>query len=118
MDAIPAAAADMTRTLPIYFPDKDLMLKIEDYVPPMKEELYDSVLAIDTWNRETLLPPFFYKYFTETFMIPAYTCDTIIQEPKYPGLSTTYSCFCNDGDYHEMPEINFEITGKDFQYDS
>lgn len=77
-DAIPTASADMTRTLPIYFPDKDLMLKIEDYVPPMKEELNDSVLAIDTWNRETLLPPFFYKYFTETFMIPAYTCDTII----------------------------------------
>ena len=41
----------------------------------MKEELNQQVLTVDTWERETQLPPFFYNYFMETFMIPAYTCD-------------------------------------------
>ena len=53
----------------------DLMLKIQDYVPPMKQELEQQVMTIDTWQRGTLLPDFFYEYFTDTFMIPAYTCD-------------------------------------------
>lgn len=51
-------------------------------------------------------------------MIPAYTCDKL--EPSqmaYPGLTDTYSCYCNNGDYHTMPSLNFEIRGKDFQYD-
>ncbi len=58
------------------------MLKIQGYVPPMKEELQDQKLALDTWNRETLLPGFFYEYFTKTFMIPAYTCDKITKSNK------------------------------------
>ena len=51
-------------------------------------------------------------------MIPAFTCDEMrAQDLKYPGLWKTYSCYCNNGDYHTMPSINVEITGKNFQYD-
>ena len=54
----------------------------------------------------------------ENFMIPAFTCDEMrAQDLKYPGLWKTYSCYCNNGDYHTMPSINVEITGKNFQYD-
>ena len=84
----------------------------------MKEELEMQVLALDTWHRETLLPHFFYDYFIDTFMLPAYTCDKMrAQDLSYPGMTSTYSCYCNNGDYHTMPEINFQITGKNFQYD-
>ena len=48
-------------------------------------------------------------------MIQAYTCDLLAEpEDVYPGLETTYSCFCNNGDYHELPDINLEITDEDF----
>ena len=51
-------------------------------------------------------------------MLPAYTCDKMrAQDLSYPGMTSTYSCYCNNGDYHTMPEINFQITGKNFQYD-
>ena len=84
----------------------------------MKEELQKQVMALDTWKRETLLPEFFFKYFMDTFMIPAYTCDKMLPaDLSYPGLSNTYSCFCNNGDYHTMPEINLQVTEKNFQYD-
>ena len=72
----------MTRVEPLYYTRMDLMLKIQGYVPPMKEELDEQRLAVDTWNRETLLPTFFYNYFTKTFMIPAYTCDKISDSSK------------------------------------
>ena len=76
-------------------------------------------MAVDTWKRETLLPEFFFKYFMDTFMIPAYTCDKMVDLPypnglNYPGLTDTYSCFCNNGDYHTMPEINLQVTSKNF----
>ena len=81
----------------------------------MKEELQKQVMALDTWNRETLLPEFFFTYFMDTFMIPAYTCDKMVPaDLSYPGLSDTYSCFCNNGDYHTMPEINLQVTGDNF----
>ena len=51
-------------------------------------------------------------------MLPAYTCDKLApSQMAYPGLQDTYSCYCNNGDYHTMPSLNFEIRGKDFQYD-
>ena len=76
------------------------------------------MLALNTWHRETQLPHFFYNYFMETFMLPAYTCDKMrAQDLSYPGMSSTYSCYCNNGDYHAMPDLNFQITGKNFQYD-
>ena len=34
----------------------------------------------------------------------------------YPGFDHTYSCWCNNGDYHTMPTINFEVTSQDYQY--
>jgi len=47
----------------LYYSGRDLMLKIQNYVPPMKEELEQQVLAVDTWRREVALPSFFYDYF-------------------------------------------------------
>lgn len=94
------------------------MLKIQNYVPPMKEELENQNLEINTWYRETQLPSFFYNYFIQTFMIQAYTCDELSKEEEtYPGMSTTYSCYCNNGDYHTMPDINLEITKQNYQFD-
>ena len=115
---MPTAASDTVFVDPLYYDDIDLLLKIQNYVPPMKEELQKQVMALNTWNRETLLPEFFFKYFMDTFMIPAYTCDKMLaSDLAYPGLSNTYSCFCNNGDYHTMPEINLQVTGDNFQYD-
>ena len=77
-------------------------------------------MAVDTWQRGTLLPEFFYKYFTKTFMIQAYTCDKLASddpEEPYPSMSKTYSCYCNNGDYHTMPFINLEVTGTKMQFD-
>lgn len=67
--AIPTAANDLSFAEPLYYYGMDLMLKIQNYVPPMKEELDTQLLAINTWNRETELPAFFYDYFIDTFMI-------------------------------------------------
>lgn len=76
----------------------------------MKEELEETILALDTWNREVQLPPFYFTYFMETFMISAYTCDQLsAPENQYPGFAKTMSCWCNNGDYHSMPTINFEL---------
>ena len=53
-------------------------------------------------------------------MIQAYTCDILDPnntEENYPSLNQTYSCYCNNGDYHTMPNINLEITGMKTQYD-
>ena len=82
----------------------------------MKEELQTQLLAVNTWYRETQLPNFFYQYFISTFMIQAYTCDKldVVKDVQYPGLSTTYSCYCNNGDYHSMPDINLEIPDLDY----
>lgn len=102
----------------LYYSGSDLMLKIQNYVPPMKEELEEQVLAVDTWRRETVLPSFFFNFFMETFMIPAYTCDKLsASDLQYPGLASTYACYCNNGDYHTMPQINLELSANDFQYD-
>ena len=51
-------------------------------------------------------------------MIPAYTCDKLVgSDFSYPGMADTWSCYCNNGDYHTMPAINFSLRDKDFQYD-
>lgn len=53
-------------------------------------------------------------------MIQAYTCDEIpadSKEESYPSLSMTYSCYCNNGDYHTMPDINLELTDHKTQFD-
>ena len=48
-------------------------------------------------------------------MVPAYTCDKLVQpEYQYPGFTDTFSCYCNNGDYHTMPTVNLEIRQKDF----
>ena len=76
-NAVPDLGLDtaMWRVDPLFYANSDIMLKIENYVPPMREELDQQYLAVDTWNRGTLLPSFFYDYFIDTFMIKAYTCD-------------------------------------------
>lgn len=81
----------------------------------MKEELNQQYIGLDTWNRELQLPEFFFNYFMETFMIPAYTCDKMQKKDlHYPGMTDTYACYCNNGDYHTMPQINFEVATKHF----
>ena len=117
-DAIPTASSTLGYTQPLTYGTLDLMLKIQNYVPPMKEELQTQLLAVNTWYREMQLPDFFYNYFTDTFMIQAYTCDLLSkEEDQYPAMSNTYSCYCNNGDYHTMPAINLEITDKNYQFD-
>lgn len=50
-------------------------------------------------------------------MIQAYTCDKMFpQDLSYPGFSQTYACYCNEGDYHSMPQINFEVTDSSYQF--
>ena len=117
-DAMAEGTSEMNRADPMYYKGADLMLKISNYLPPMREELSDTMLALDTWHRELQLPAYFHKYFMDTFMLPAYTCDKLeASQMQYPGLKDTYSCYCNNGDYHTMPSLNFEIRDKDFQYD-
>ena len=101
----------------VYFEGKALMEKVSNYIPPIKQELESQGLVVDTWSRSTTLPSFFWRFFMQTFMVPAYTCDKM--EPKdlqYPGMEGTYSCFCNNGDYHTMPSLNFEITDENYQF--
>lgn len=69
------AEDDMNFSPMMYYNSESLLLKVANYIPPMTEELDNQILAIDTWRRETRLPPFFYDYFMDTFMMPAYTCD-------------------------------------------
>ena len=69
-----------------------------------------------------VLPKYFFDYFTETFMIPSYTCDkyeATYLGASYPGYTDPYVCYCNSGDFHTMPIINIEIANeKDpFKYD-
>ena len=114
-NAMPVGKNDQVFTDAMYYKGTDFMLKINGYVPPIKEELDETILALDSWNRETQLPEFFYNYFVDTFMVTAYTCDKLnAPEKQYPGMSATYSCYCNNGDYHTMPDINLEIRNKDF----
>ena len=109
---------DMNFSDSMYYKGTDVMLKISNYLPPMREELSDTMLSLNTWNRDLRLPEYFYKYFMDIFMLPAYTCDKLDStQMQYPGLKDTYSCYCNNGDYHTMPTFNFEIRDKDFQYD-
>jgi len=117
-EAIVAGNDSLNFSPPLYYADEDVMLKIQNYVPPMRKELEKQVLMVNTWERATLFPTFFYDYFIDTFMIPAYTCDTIEDTKKaYPSLVDLRSCYCNNGDYHTMPTINIEIKEQEFQYD-
>lgn len=102
----------------VYYEGAALMEKVANYIPPIKQELESQALVIDTWNRETTLPGFYWRFFMETFMVPAYTCDKMeSKDMSYPGFADTYSCYCNNGDYHTMPQINFEVTNENYQFD-
>jgi len=114
-DALPVANFTENFGTTLYYSGANMLLKIQNYVPPMKDELNEQWLSVDTWKRETQLPKFFYDYFMKTFMVPAYTCDPMeAKDLAYPSLPNTHSCYCNNGDYHTMPSINFEVTDKHF----
>ena len=113
-EAIAVATDSLNFSPALYYADEDIMLKIQNYVPPMRKELEKQVLMVDTWERATLFPEFFYEYFMDTFMIPAYTCDQIDPNEAYPSLVDLRSCYCNNGDYHTMPTINIEIKEQEF----
>ena len=53
------------------------MIKIQDYVPPMNDELVYHEIAVDTYYRAMHVPYYFYDYFKRTFFIPMYTCDDV-----------------------------------------
>jgi len=95
-------------TTSLDFSPEDLMLKIQNYVPPVKEELDKQVITIDSYYKSLGVPPFFYDYFNDTFIIKAYTCDVMPTE-TYEGIKDVYSCYCNNQDYHSLPQINFEL---------
>ncbi len=67
----------MARADMLYYKGADLMMKIANYKPPVKEEDDTQMLTVDTWSRETRVPRFFYHYFKNTFMLPAVTCDPL-----------------------------------------
>ena len=95
------------------------MVKVADFIPPVKEKLEFEQIKIDTYFRMIHVPNFFLNYFDETFMIQDYTCNNITGNiTEYTQeLDTVYSCFCNNGDYHQMPTINFELNKRKVQYD-
>ena len=87
-------------------------------MPPVKDELDQQVVVIDTYSQMMKVPTFFYNYFNDTFMIPAYTCDQQFElKSKYPDLKEVYSCYCNNADYHSLPVINVEVKDYNFQFD-
>ena len=51
-DAITKGSTSMNFADAIYYKGADLMLKISNYLPPMQEELNETMMALDTWNRE------------------------------------------------------------------
>ena len=102
----------------LHYNKSELMVKIQDYVPPVKEELEYQEIRFDSYYRPMSVPHFFYSYFIDTFMIPSYTCDNINANLTYQELSPkVYTCFCNNDDYHSLPTINLELIDYDIQYD-
>lgn len=109
---------DRFQTHPTYWKSEMVMPKVSNYAPPMDGELDEQIIAVDTWSRDLVLPDFFYQYFLDTFMLPAYTCDAMRpQDLVYPGKAQTYSCYCNNGDFHAMPTINVELGKVGYQFD-
>ena len=96
------------------------MLKISNYVPPKREELQYQMITIDSYYKALQVPQFFYDYYKDTFIIKAYTCDLFTDEENtkyFLGIENVYACYCNNGDYHSLPDVNFELKGLDYQFD-
>ena len=85
------------------------MIKVEDYVPPMGDKIVQHEIAVDTYRRAMHLPYYFFDYFKKTFFIPLYTCSDVSGEQEYGGIHPVYSCYCNNDDYHSLPEIDFDM---------
>ena len=79
-------------------------MKLYDYVPPMRGELDQQLIIVDTYFREYHFPNYFFEYFLDTFMIDHVTCDPY--EGTYPRMTDPKKCFCNNGNYHSLPIIN------------
>ena len=52
-DAMPIGKTGQVFTDSLYYKGTDLKLKLNNYLPPMQEELDSTIMALDTWNRET-----------------------------------------------------------------
>ena len=50
-NAIPTAATDLSFAEPLNYSGFEVRLKTADYIPPIKKEKYERVLAVDTWYR-------------------------------------------------------------------
>lgn len=79
------------------------------------------MITVDTFYKPLKVPSFFYQYYDDTFIIKAYTCDKMPADTEgeavYQGISQVYSCYCNNGDYHSLPDINFELKDLEYQFD-
>ena len=62
------------------------------------------------------LPKDFYEYFTDTFIVQEFTCNEAFEGEEYPGFDHTYQCYCNNGDYNDMPPINLWLEDAGIQY--
>ena len=58
------------------------------------------------------------KYFNSTFIVYDYTCNDYTGKiVQYQELQKVYACYCNNGDYHQMPSIAFELDKQHIQFD-
>lgn len=95
------------------------MVKVADYIPPIssKKQIQNSRVEIDTFYRTLQVPDDLYAYFVETFLIPSYTCDNITANLTYVESDTVYSCYCNNGNYHNLPSLSYSLLDYGIHFD-
>ena len=116
VDSIIGPADGYGNTTSLNYIKQDLMLKISNYVPPKREELKKQMIVVDSYYKALGVPQFFYDYYKSTFIIKAYTCDAL-PPTEFNGIQNVYTCYCNNGDYHSLPDINFEVKSLQQQFD-
>lgn len=103
----------------MHYKDSELMVKVADYIPPIssKKQIENSRVEIDTFYRTLQVPDDLYAYFVETFMIPSFTCDDITANLTYVEVETVYSCYCNNGNYHNLPSLSYSLLDYNIHFD-
>ena len=103
----------------LHYKDSELMVKVADYIPPIssKKQIENSRVEIDTFYRTLQVPDDLYAYFVETFMIPSFTCDDITANLTYVEVDTVYSCYCNNGNYHNLPSLSYSLLDYNIHFD-
>ena len=103
----------------LHYKESELMVKVADYIPPIStnKQIENSRVEIDTYYRTLQVPDDFYNYFQETFLIPSFTCDNITANLTYSETDTVYSCYCNNGNYHNLPSLSYSLLDYDIHFD-